>query len=215
MREVAGDHQNAQAERGARIHVLFADKSSEKRGERQAQIGEQQAADIVPGRAGGGQRSLLIRRIADDVDKRRVGDIADVPDHVGDDRRNDDDNGGEYLVVPQPDELEREDKGNDPRGQDEPRAVAAPFFGLGAVQNAAVDPGQAGVDDGEYRVDGRGDADGKTGNVREERHEIECLNVAHQHEAAVADAEEVLQRIRQGLLLLGFRFDSFLILCHK
>ena len=201
VRIVTEHHDPAQHEGRGGPLILLAHDAAQHGGEGQAGVGPHQAADVVPGRAGGGQGGLVLGGLAHDGDQRGVGHIADVPDHVGDDGGDDDDDRRQPFILADADELEGEDEGHDPGRQDQPGAIAAPLLGLGAVQYAAVDPAQAGVDDAEYRVDDAGHGGREVGEVRQECHEVEGLDVAHQHEAGVADAEEVPKRRAEALLL--------------
>ena len=177
-----------------------------------AQIAKQQGADVVPGAAGGSQGGPVLGGLADYGNQRGVGNVADVPDNVGGDGCGNDDHCGQHLIVADTDELEGVQEGNDPGHQNQPRAVAAPLLRLGAIEDAAVDPGQAGVNDGEDGVDEARDGGAESGQVRQEGHEVECLNVAHQVEARVANTEQILQGEAQFLFL---SFRGVLRVFHK
>ena len=212
MRVVAQNHQNAQAEGSSGELVGLTDEAGQQGSQRQAQVAEQQGADVVPGAAGGCQGSAVFGGLTNDGNQGGVGNVADVPDNVRSDGGDDDYHRGQHLIVADTDELEGVQEGNQPGQQDQPGAVTAPLFRLGAVQDAAVDPGQAGIDDGEDGVDETRDGGAESGQIRQEGHEVECLNVAHQVEACVANTEQILQGETQFLLL---SFRGVLRVFHK
>ena len=118
-------------------------------------------------------------------------------------------NGGEYdqhrrenFIITDTDKLERVQEGYHPGYQNQPGTVAAPFFRLGAVENAAVNPGQAGIHNGENGVNEGGNGRAEARQVRQEGHKIERFDVAHQVKARVSHTEQVFQGFAQAFWFL-------------
>ena len=110
----------------------------------------------------------------------------------------------ENFIIADADKLERVQERYHPGYQNQPGTVAAPFFRLGAVENAAVDPGQAGIHNGENGVDEGGNGRAEAGQIRQEGHKVEGFNVAHQVKACISHTEQVFQGFAQafGFLVL-------------
>ena len=115
---------------------------------------------------------------------------------------DDDQHRRENFIITDADELEGVQEGHHPGHQNQPGPVAAPLFCLGAVEDAAVDPGEAGIYNGENGVDEGGNGRAEACQVRQEGHKIEGFNIAHQAEARVTHTEQVFQGFAQAFWFL-------------
>ena len=121
----------------------------------------------------------------------------------------DDKRGSNSRVIAQAGELKAEQNGNEPRQNKQPRAITTPLHGLQRIDEAAVHPAQDRIHRSTYAGNQRGSGRIKHGKVRQEEYEIIRLYTTHQVETEVANTEENLQCLRQGLLLLYFNSRSF------
>ena len=121
----------------------------------------------------------------------------------------DDKRGSNSRVIAQAGELKAEQNGNEPRQNKQPRAITAPLHGFQGIDEAAVHPTQDRIHRSTYAGNQRGGRRIEHGKVRQEEYEIIRFYTTHQVETEVANTEENLQRLRQGLLLLYFNSRSF------